>query len=674
MENQFDLGFNIASIETELPDPVITLTGADALTASETAEAPLLSLKAYGRSWQSAEPTVETPADISSIGDSGSLTITTYGKNLIDPEKLIIRSPNGVSVTRNDNGTFTFSGLKSDINKPVNVSWEMTHEESRRIFTPGTYSMSGVPYEHRPGLYGYLTVVYNDQTSFNYIRTAVGYDTGIITKEMWSAEDFKITLGLYSAIGSEIINDTVYLQIERNDTATSYEPYRSAEAAIITGLPLRGVPVSNGGNYTDENGQQWICDTLDHAYGEPAQVTRRIHTAEVIEHYDLKGGGAIFIDSSFNQWYYAERGELYITSWGEELVKLYGAFLREQRTASGELTEVLEEWEPPREVTSNYYSGHKLIGKWTVYKDVEILPAYELTNGEPVPDDFISTTGRLSQGAEIIYPAKAETILLTTAETEALNSLSGYSGSTSVYNENTAEMTVKLLREDYEMQYIHWIKESQSFVCEKSGKYKIICVGGGSSGGLGAVGAGDTLQAVGTTTSFGTIISADGGGKTRASADSSFGVMSTTGGQSGYDGINYGSTAHVMCTAHSISSAGAESAVMWGTGHGYGAGGGAKGISGSYNKGSTGESITFAAAAGKCGKVESTIVDLEENQSVFCTIGGGGVLKVSESDVLNYIKNAVDPAAVSVTIDADAFSACASDGADGVIIIQYLGI
>ena len=37
---------------------------------------------------------------------------------------------------------------------------------------------------------------------------------------------------------------------------------KSTAASITSALPLCGIPVSEGGNYTDSNGQQWICDEL----------------------------------------------------------------------------------------------------------------------------------------------------------------------------------------------------------------------------------------------------------------------------------------------------------------------------------------------------------------------------------------------------------------------------
>lgn len=50
--------------------------------------------------------------------------------------------------------------------------------------------------------------------------------------------------------------------------ATSYEPYKPVQKLIVptpNGLP--GIPVSSGGNYTDEKGQQWVCDEVDFKKG-----------------------------------------------------------------------------------------------------------------------------------------------------------------------------------------------------------------------------------------------------------------------------------------------------------------------------------------------------------------------------------------------------------------------
>ena len=53
-----------------------------------------------------------------------------------------------------------------------------------------------------------------------------------------------------------------------SDKAMDFVPYQSVQTLTAsTPNSLPGIPVSSGGNYTDENGQQWICDEIDFARG-----------------------------------------------------------------------------------------------------------------------------------------------------------------------------------------------------------------------------------------------------------------------------------------------------------------------------------------------------------------------------------------------------------------------
>lgn len=57
-------------------------------------------------------------------------------------------------------------------------------------------------------------------------------------------------------------NTTVKFQIEAGEIATEYEPIVPFETVSLN-RTLPGIPVTSGGNYTDSNGQQWICDEID---------------------------------------------------------------------------------------------------------------------------------------------------------------------------------------------------------------------------------------------------------------------------------------------------------------------------------------------------------------------------------------------------------------------------
>lgn len=47
------------------------------------------------------------------------------------------------------------------------------------------------------------------------------------------------------------------------DSSTTYSPYHEQLLTLPTPNGLPGIPVTSGGNYTDQNGQQWVCDEVD---------------------------------------------------------------------------------------------------------------------------------------------------------------------------------------------------------------------------------------------------------------------------------------------------------------------------------------------------------------------------------------------------------------------------
>ncbi|MDO4173732.1 MAG: hypothetical protein Q4D42_03110 [Eubacteriales bacterium] len=88
-----------------------------------------------------------------------------------------------------------------------------------------------------------------------------------------TTKSFKMVAGndLLIGGGSEGITKEMRFCVNPGDTALSYEPYTSQALPIPTPNGLPGIPVNSGGNYTDENGQQWICDEIDFGRGKYMQ-------------------------------------------------------------------------------------------------------------------------------------------------------------------------------------------------------------------------------------------------------------------------------------------------------------------------------------------------------------------------------------------------------------------
>ena len=57
-----------------------------------------------------------------------------------------------------------------------------------------------------------------------------------------------------------------------NASSPGYEPYREQLLTLPTPNGLPGIPVTSGGNYTDQSGQQWVCDEVD--FGKVVKVQR----------------------------------------------------------------------------------------------------------------------------------------------------------------------------------------------------------------------------------------------------------------------------------------------------------------------------------------------------------------------------------------------------------------
>ena len=76
--------------------------------------------------------------------------------------------------------------------------------------------------------------------------------------------DYECYISLFATTGTTEIGDVTYsnIQVEEGDKVTDYEPYKETISTIQTPNGRAGIPSEIGGNYTDETGQQWVCDEV----------------------------------------------------------------------------------------------------------------------------------------------------------------------------------------------------------------------------------------------------------------------------------------------------------------------------------------------------------------------------------------------------------------------------
>ena len=85
------------------------------------------------------------------------------------------------------------------------------------------------------------------------------------------------TIALDDAIDQYLVGCRIFGKTTQDGTPTPGAPVDLVsvenptiavnEQSMLVPYTLRGIPVSSGGNYTDANGQQWVCDEVDFAMG-----------------------------------------------------------------------------------------------------------------------------------------------------------------------------------------------------------------------------------------------------------------------------------------------------------------------------------------------------------------------------------------------------------------------
>ena len=213
--------------------PIVCEASGEAIVLGDASNRTLQGLNVYGKTTQEGTPSPENPQSLNTPMDVG---VKVTGKNLIPfPYMTANKTDKGITFTVQDDGGIKVIGTSTadvffDLCKH-HFSDSMLYASNTSRNTDGKVVISGAK--------GAVEIIYE-----------VGVDL----------------VYLYIRTGSTV-DTVVYPQIEYGTTPTEYEPYTGQSLAlpILNEVGLAGVPVASGGNYTDSNGQQWVCDEVDFA-------------------------------------------------------------------------------------------------------------------------------------------------------------------------------------------------------------------------------------------------------------------------------------------------------------------------------------------------------------------------------------------------------------------------
>ena len=235
---------------------IVNTASGESIHLTDSADAKVVEFGLYGKATQNGEPTPDAPVEIEVAGSSGNVVVKSIGANLLNYESwknvATIRGTsvfenNGITITATDNSCYTDyppnSSFPLNARIPVKegdkitLSWEESSNKSGRIFIFGCNESNFVDFAET-----------NNNTSKSLTYTA---KSGIAFVSFRFAVENAGDIISYKNI-----------MINKGSVPLPYEPYTGTSSTIPTPNGLVGIEVDNGGNYTDENGQQWICDEI----------------------------------------------------------------------------------------------------------------------------------------------------------------------------------------------------------------------------------------------------------------------------------------------------------------------------------------------------------------------------------------------------------------------------
>ena len=239
---------NIGAADEARQNILVGTETGNPIAVDDAFAAPLRGLTVYGKSTQDGTPSPDNPVPIVSAGDGGNVAMKVTGANVLEGTAPGGQASQfGVTYTANENGVLV-------IGTATNNSLFYLHKDKMPRLTRGTYYLT------TKGLSA--SVILN----FFYVGEIT---SDVQNKQVMLTKDIEYSLALKLQKGVTA-NTTVQVSLTRNKI-TAYSYYREQLLTLPTPNGLSGIPVTSGGNYTDENGQQWICDEVDFARGVRVQ-------------------------------------------------------------------------------------------------------------------------------------------------------------------------------------------------------------------------------------------------------------------------------------------------------------------------------------------------------------------------------------------------------------------
>ena len=203
-------------------------------------------------------PSPEYPQEIKSCGDSGKIRFKVLRKNLCKVISVLNANfdENTGTLVNNAKNNTTESYIKIqryDVDKFLTqIDVYSTGKVEKIISVDCTFNKIRLAFDGN-----------NLEGSINIDVSYLNYGEYVLSMHV---EEIGTNKGRISKI----------MLLNKGASDESFEPFQAQSFSIPTPNGLLGLPVDSGGNYTDSNGQQWVCDEMDFKRGKYVQRIKKV--------------------------------------------------------------------------------------------------------------------------------------------------------------------------------------------------------------------------------------------------------------------------------------------------------------------------------------------------------------------------------------------------------------
>lgn len=206
-------------------------------------------------------PNPDYPQEIEIPGSDKEIRVELKAANLIPLNENEEKTQYGVTFKQNADGSVTINGQNTgEANSVYNL---ITNDAllAKQFVKIGTLCLSG----NKAGTNVTLQC-------WNYDgNNSAAKDNGEGVSFVFTNVTAPYNIALVVPTNEIVDNVTINPMLNAGTTALPWAPYKDQSLTLSTPNGLPGIPVKSGGNYTDEDGQQWVCDEIDFVRGKYIQ-------------------------------------------------------------------------------------------------------------------------------------------------------------------------------------------------------------------------------------------------------------------------------------------------------------------------------------------------------------------------------------------------------------------